>query len=278
MTLAGNLLRLLVAVAWTGLLGVPLLLVLYGRYLAARLAERGGKHGALDAALEANARLAGRIAQGPWSGLLLRLAGIHLRIGETVPVAWHHSHVVCANHASILDILALVRVMPPPFRFVAKRELLKWPIFGWLLRPAGQIIVDRQNRRAALASIREAGARGISGQVIFFVEGTRSRTGELLPFKRGAFHYAVEHDLPVLPTAILGTHAALSRAPWWQLRPGRTIDIRFGVPVPPPGEKEPGQRVDLLLEETRRQIRLAMSEAAADLEAVPADSRSGLSG
>src|SRR5262249_60845222 len=131
-------------------------------------------------------------------------AGVGLGVLSSPPIDWPKPPVFCPTHSSLFDILALVRVVPPPFRFVAKRELLSWPIVGWALRPAGQIVVDRSDRARALRSIAEAALRKIRGQVIFFVEGTRSRTGQLLPFKKGAFHFAVDHRIPVLPTAIRG--------------------------------------------------------------------------
>ncbi|MBI3784306.1 MAG: 1-acyl-sn-glycerol-3-phosphate acyltransferase [Deltaproteobacteria bacterium] len=245
-----NLIRILVATVWTGIIGVPLLIVLYLRYWFGLLIAKLGRRDVFDRILDWNAWLAGWVAQRFWTPLLLALVGIRLRVRELVPVDWSAAHVVCANHASIFDILALIRAMPPPFRFVAKRELLKWPIIGWALRPAGQIIVDRGDHGGAVRSIAEAAVRRIRGQVIFFVEGTRTRTGHLLPFKKGAFHFAADNSLPVLPTAICGSYATLARAPWWRMHPGRAIEVQFCAPLAPtaPGEIEP------LLEATRSEI------------------------
>src|SRR5262249_11043327 len=206
-----NCIRLSLAGAWTGILGTPLIVVIYLRYWYGLVRAKLGRRDLLDQALEANANLAGWVAQRLWTGVLLALAGIRLRARELSPIDLAKPHVICANHASLFDILALVRVVPPPFRFVAKRELLSWPIVGWALRPAGQIVVDRSDRARALRSIAEAALRKIRGQVIFFVEGTRSRTGQLLPFKKGAFHFAVDHRIPVLPTAIRGSYAVLAK-------------------------------------------------------------------
>ncbi len=231
MTLPLNVLRILLASLWTAILGLPLLAVIYARYAYGLVQGALGAPHKLDRIIEGNAYVAGWVAQRLWTGVLLALAGIRLRVREIVPIDWKRPHVVCANHASIFDILALVRVIPPPFRFVAKKELVKWPIIGWALRPAGQIVIDRANRTAALRTIAEAAVRKIRGQIIFFVEGTRSRTGELLPFKKGAFHFAVDHKLPVLPTAICGSYSALARLPWWRMNPGKTIEIRFGQPI-----------------------------------------------
>jgi len=268
MTVLLNFFRLLVAGVWTTLVGTPLVIVLYLRYWYGLMRAKLGRRDILDRALEANAWLAGWVAQRLWTSVLLALAGIRLRVRELVPVNWSAAHVICANHASVFDILALVRVVPPPFRFVAKRELLSWPFIGWALRPAGQIIVDRSDRARALRSIAEAAVRKIRGQVIFFVEGTRTRTGQLLPFKKGAFYFAVDNQLPVLPTAICGSYAALAKLPWWRLRPGREIDILFCPLVQPDhriaGDTDnSGAAVQILLNATRAQIASAMAPGEA---------------
>jgi len=137
-----NVVRLLLAGLWTTILGLPLLVVLYLRYGYALVRAKLGRLDVLDRALEANAQLAGWVTHRLWTGVLLGLAGIRLRVRELSPIDWTRTHVICANHASLFDILALIRVVPPPFRFVAKREILAWPIVGWALRPAGQIVVD----------------------------------------------------------------------------------------------------------------------------------------
>ena len=69
--------------------------------------------------------------------------------------------------------------------------------------------------------------------MIFFVEGTRTLTGELQEFKKGAFHFAVDHRLPVLPTAIRGSFAALAKRPWWRLQPGNQVEVLFLPAIEP---------------------------------------------
>ncbi|GIW43679.1 MAG: hypothetical protein KatS3mg077_0961 [Candidatus Binatia bacterium] len=272
MTVILNLVRLLLGGAWTAILGTPVLFVVWTRYLWGRIQQALGFSEALDRAIAQNTYFACWVAQRLWTGVLLALAGIRLRVRQAVPIDWQRTHVICANHASIFDILALVRVVPIPFRFVAKRELVKWPIIGWALRPSGQIVIDRQNRAHAIRVMTEAARRRIRGQIIFFVEGTRSRTGELLPFKKGAFHFALDYRLPILPTAICGSFAALARVPWWRLNPGRTIEIRFGSPI----EVEDGAQtgIDQLMVRTREQIagelRQSTLSGRADGVALPA--------
>jgi 1-acyl-sn-glycerol-3-phosphate acyltransferase len=261
MIIFANVCRVLLACVWTAIVGTPLLIAIYARYWYGLLRARLGRRDILDRILEANAWLAGWVAQKLWTSVILLLAGIRLRVREIGPVDWNKAHVICANHASIFDILALVRTMPPPFRFVAKRELLKWPIVGWALRPAGQIIIDRADRARALRSIAEAALRKIRGQVIFFVEGTRTRTGQLLPFKKGAFHFAIDNRLPVLPTAVRGSFATLAKLPWWRLRSGGQIEIFFCSAISPPGvaDHAGAGAVEALLLAAREQIAGALT-------------------
>jgi len=260
--IALNLGRVLIAVAWTSLVGMPLVMVIYTTYRLGRLASLCGRDDILTRILGWNARATGVVAQSWWAPMLLRISGVTTWRHETQAIDWQRSYVVCSNHASIFDILALVRALPMPIRFVAKRELLKWPVIGWSLRPSGQIVVDRQRREAAVHSIEEASRHNIGGQVIFFVEGTRTRTGELMPFKRGAFHFAVRNRMPVLPVAVVGSFNALARLPWWRLHPGRKIGVVFGAAIDPPSA-QPGDsspQVDALLQATRTRMELLLQE------------------
>jgi len=259
-----NIVRVLLAGLWTAVVGIPLLMVICTRYWGGLIAARFQRQNVLDRVLERNAVLASWVSQQLWSRPLLRLVRIGVRARERAPVDWSTTHVICANHASIFDILALMLAVPPPIHFVAKRELLKWPIIGWSLKPAGQIVVDRARHTSAVRTLAEAARHPLRGQVIFFVEGTRTRTGELLPFKKGAFHFAVANHLPVLPTAIVGSFAALAKQPWWRLHPGREIEIVFGAPLATPvvgDEAAAAAAVEQLLATTREQIAATLAEA-----------------
>jgi len=255
--IAFNCVRISLCAAWTAVVGAVILAVIYPRYWYGLLRARLGRSDILDRAIEANARFAGWMAQELWTRVLLLLTGIRLRARELMPIDWSRTHVICANHASLLDILALIRSVPIPYRFVAKRELVRWPVFGWTLRPAGQIIVDRADHKGALRTIAEAALRNVRGQVIFFVEGTRTRTGELQPFKKGAFHFALGNQLPVLPTAIRGSFAALARRPWWRLQPGNQIEVLFCPPIEVP-------TADATVEDLRESTRAVIARALAN--------------
>jgi len=138
--------------------------------------------------------------------------------------------VYAANHQSLFDILALGAVLPGKMRYVAKRELAKIPIFGAALKAAGQIYIDRFNRAKALGAYEEAAAAVRQGMsAVIFVEGTRSRTGNLLPFKKGAFVFAIASQVPLIPVYCAGTFDVLPKGSL-RLRP-RPITLFFGEPI-----------------------------------------------
>ncbi|HEX8904654.1 MAG TPA: lysophospholipid acyltransferase family protein, partial [Longimicrobiaceae bacterium] len=141
--------------------------------------------------------------------------------------------VVASNHISWFDVFALAAVIEVPYHFVAKKELLKIPLFGRAMEAAGHISIDRSNREAAIESLRVAGEkiRRSPGAVVIFPEGTRSRTGRLMPFKKGAFVLAAEAQVAIVPTAITGSFEIMRKGSWRIHR--RTIHIHFLPPIPP---------------------------------------------
>jgi 1-acyl-sn-glycerol-3-phosphate acyltransferase len=157
-----------------------------------------------------------------------------------------------SNHQSALDIATLLAGLPVPFKFIAKRELFRIPVFGWAIRRAGYISIDRQNPREALKAIEEAVARIKEGaNVLIFPEGTRSADGKLLPFMKGAFSLAGRAGVPVVPLAIVGTNALQPRGAAVPKSKGRVV-IVVGRPIPPRG-KGLSYKAELM-EEVRRAI------------------------
>lgn len=131
--------------------------------------------------------------------------------------------VVMSNHQSHYDVPVLYYVLGGNMRMVAKKELFALPLFGRAIREAGMIEVDRGNRERAIASLESAKERLATGTNIWIApEGTRSPTGELLPFKKGGFVLALDMDAPVLPVTIQGTR---------QVLPAKGLRSRHGVEV-----------------------------------------------
>jgi 1-acyl-sn-glycerol-3-phosphate acyltransferase len=128
-----------------------------------------------------------------------------------------------SNHLSNFDIPILLAFLPIQFRWLIKKELYKIPLFGFTLKRAGYIRIDRANRHSAIRSIKEAAAiirNGVS--IMIFPEGTRSKDGDLQSFKKGGFVLAVESGVPILPIVIHGTYGIMPKK---QIRiiPGNVI-------------------------------------------------------
>lgn len=169
--------------------------------------------------------------QGLWAKWLLRANGIPVRVEGMENLKEDQSYILVSNHASILDIPALISAAPFPVRFLAKRSLLWFPIFGWVMYFSGHILIDRKSAQSALRSLKKAPfllKKGIS--IIVFPEGTRTPDGEMKEFKRGAFLLAQHSKFPVVPVSITGSYEMLPRHGWcyW---PG-TIKIRMSEPIP----------------------------------------------
>jgi 1-acyl-sn-glycerol-3-phosphate acyltransferase len=169
--------------------------------------------------------------QNLWVDWLLGSNGIKMELRGTENLEKDQSYILVSNHASILDIPAIISAAPFPVRFIAKNSLIWFPIFGWFLYLSGHILIDRRSAQSALRSLKKASSqlkKGIS--IIVFPEGTRSPDGEVKQFKRGAFLLAQHSKFPVVPISTIGTYEMLPRHGWcfW---PG-TIHIRVGEPIP----------------------------------------------
>lgn len=116
------------------------------------------------------------------------------------------SYVIVANHLSAYDIFALYGWLGIDFKWVMKKEIRKYPGIGFGSQAVGHIFIDRSSSKEAIKSINAARKKIKNGtSVIFFPEGTRSKTTQLLPFKKGAFKFAFDLELPILPVTINGT-------------------------------------------------------------------------
>ncbi len=161
-------------------------------------------------AMAVNPRFASRHLGMRWARLLSRLLPVSVEVQGSENVNPNRSFVVVANHQSMVDILALYGYLDLDLKWVIKKELRKFPGIGIGCEKAGHIFVDRQNPDSAKTSVNEALSRlGDGVGILFFPEGTRSRDGRLLPFKKGAFRIAIDADLPVLPVTIIGSREVL---------------------------------------------------------------------
>lgn len=141
-----------------------------------------------------------------------------------------HPYVVVANHQSMADI-PLISHVPWEMKWVGKVELFRLPVVGWMMRIAGDIPVDRADRRSgAKMLLRCLRVLGQKCSVMFFPEGTRSPDALLGSFNEGAFHIAIKAQVPVLPLVIEGSHACLPKKSWKFGEPA-TILLKILEPV-----------------------------------------------
>lgn len=168
-------------------------------------------------------KTAGRIVVARWARLLAWLLPLRVSVSGQENIDPDQAYVVVANHLSMLDILAIFGWSGLELRWVMKHEIRRLPLIGWGCWVLGYVFVDRSNREAAIQAINKATGKLEPGEgMMFFPEGTRSKTGELLPFKMGAFKTAISQQMPVLPISIQGTHALMPSGTLLP-KPGRAV-------------------------------------------------------
>ena len=186
-----------------------------------------------------------------WGRLLVKAAGIDLRIENVERIDPNQRYILVANHYSYLDIPCIVAVVPQPIRFMAKVSLFKIPIFGWALGRAGFIPIDRKDRRTAVKSFDLAADRIRKGNtIVIFPEEGRSRTRAMRPFQRGAFLLALKSEKTIVPLAIDSTFDVYPVGAK-RVTPGR-VTIRVGTPIETAGRSLRDKGA--LLEEARAQV------------------------
>jgi 1-acyl-sn-glycerol-3-phosphate acyltransferase len=171
-----------------------------------------------------------------WGRMLLGVSFIRVRAEGLEKLDPRGSYVFVANHASFMDIPAILARLPYQFRFFAKKGLYSIPFLGTHLRRAGHLPVDRSSVRASLKSM-SAGARLIAERgvsVLLFPEGGRAPSG-LREFKDGAAYIAIKAGVPVVPIAIVGMRRLLPMGSI-HIRAGRVV-LRVGDPIPTAGLK-----------------------------------------
>ncbi|HEY7390198.1 MAG TPA: lysophospholipid acyltransferase family protein, partial [Bryobacteraceae bacterium] len=194
-----------------------------------------------------------------WAKVLLAVSFIRVSAIGAERLDPRGSYVFVANHASYMDIPALLAVLPQQFRFFAKRGLYRIPFLGWHLRLAGHLPVDRSNARNSLRSMT-AGAQAIHDRrvsMLLFPEGGRQREG-LQTFREGAAYIAIKAGVPLVPVGIMGMRELLPMGSI-HIRSGK-VRVRVGRPISTVGLK-PAAREEVT-EQLYREIR-ALTDAEA---------------
>ena len=205
-------------------------------------------------------RLPNRVVKGlAWAMMKLN-PGWSWEIKGADPQKISRPTIVVANHQSFLD-LPLLYLLPWTMKWVAKKNLFRIPVLGWIIFMTGQIAIDRRSMRSVkmLDKLVEPIEKGIPGMI--FPEGTRTLDGDLKPFKNGAFKLAKRYNFNILPIVLEGGYQAMPRGSWApSMRQHFFISILD--PVDPrefDSEEELKQAVYLLIEQEHQQIQ-AMSQ------------------
>lgn len=192
-----------------------------------------------------------------WAQLLVKAAGIRVRLHNAERMQSGVPRIYVSNHISWFDVLTLASILPR-YKFVGKAELFRIPIFGRAARAAGMIPIQRENRKSAFESYRVAAERIQAGaSVVVFPEGTRGRSYSLRQFKKGPFVLAVAAGVPIVPTIVHGTLEVMSRDSF-RVRSG-VVHVHFLEPIEASG---------LTYEDRNRLSRAAYEQMAEALHAL----------
>ena len=167
---------------------------------------------------------------GAWTGI--RLAGVRVETVGLDRIDPTRNYIFMSNHVSNLDPPILIPLIPGRTSVMVKKELFKYPILGKTMRLGSLVPVDRGNREAGIAAVREASVvlrQGIN--MTIYVEGKRSFDGQLLPFKKGPFYLAMEAGIPVVPVTTAGTHYVMPKRRF-SIKPG-TVTVIFHEAIEP---------------------------------------------
>jgi len=165
-----------------------------------------------------------------WARGILYVSRIKVTINGLANIDPTHSYVYMSNHQSNFDIPVLLAHLPVQFRWLAKAELFKIPIFGRAMRGAGYVKIDRFNQQSAFESISEAAGKMKNGvSVMIFPEGTRSRDGNIRNFKKGGFIMAVDAGVPIVPLVLKGTWSIMDKSSI-RINKGE-VSLNIGAPI-----------------------------------------------
>ena len=181
-----------------------------------------------------------------FSGGVLWISGIKLEVSGLENFAKDKTYVFVSNHSSQYDIVVLQKIIPNRMAMIFKKELAKIPFFGWQLAMGPYVMIDRENYEKAMKSIEEAKEKmkkqNIS--IVVFAEGTRSKTGEIQQFKRGAFRLATQVGYPIIPTTIVGSNKIMPKGTY-KLKRG-TIKVHFDQPIQAEGISTRQEEIDFM--------------------------------
>lgn len=166
-----------------------------------------------------------------WFGRMMILAGFHKLQVYDLPYKSNGPYIFAFNHQSFWDIFIIPTAIDYHFSAIGKKELLKIPVLGLIIKRYGIVLIDRKNHDQAMSGLRDMIDQIKSGlNIVIFPEGTRSKDGKVAEFKNGAFIAAFESGVPIVPSAIVGAYQA---APYgsWVIYPRIRFEVRFAQPI-----------------------------------------------
>ncbi len=192
-----------------------------------------------------------------WSNSLLNIIHLKYQVFNPHQVTFEPNkrYMVMCNHTSLYDIPLSILAVNNSLRMVAKKELARIPFFGQAMQANEFVFIDRKNREQAMKDLQKAADLMKSGIIIWMApEGTRSSTGELLPFKKGGFLLALETGATIVP---LGIRGALNIMPnkTLQVSQGKNVELHFGQPID--ASQYTIEQRDQLIEHVRKNLSVA---------------------
>jgi 1-acyl-sn-glycerol-3-phosphate acyltransferase len=186
-----------------------------------------------------------------WARIILTITGVKLTVSGKEKIDKEATYIIISNHQSHFDGPVVAAGLGIQFRWVAKQELLKIPVFGHALQACGNIFIDRKDREKSIQVIKEGMNRLSRGTgVMFFAEGTRSEDGNIGKFKKGGFAAAIETGYPILPVTINGSNRVLPKGSI--VFSSNPIKVSVGDPIET--KKYSKDQIDKLMETTRDSI------------------------
>ncbi len=186
-----------------------------------------------------------------WAKSILFVSRTKVRIQGLEHIDPNKPYIFMPNHSSNFDIPVLLAHLPVQFRWLAKAELFRFPLFGYAMKRAGYISIDRSNRKSAFESLDQAAAAIRNGRsVMIFPEGTRSRDNRIQEFKKGGFVLAIKSGVPIVPVIIHGTWHIMAKT-GITIRPGNVL---LEILQPIDTTAYPLNQKDKLMDDLRRKM------------------------
>lgn len=199
----------------------------------------------------------------------LAMVGVRVEVSGVSRLAPNQTYIFTPNHQSLIEVPLWVAYLPRNVAYLGKKEVFKYPIFGYGIRLVGVVPVDRSNSPSAVESAKLATENLRRGKsYVVYPEGTRSKDGALLPFKKGAFIMAIDGGVPVVPITISGATRIMPKGQI-KIFPS-TVRVTIHEPIPTDGYSK--SNVIELMERTREKIFSALDDEEAELTGAAAAS------